>query len=62
MSAIYYVDSHGGWFCIQARTKRKARSAGVEEFGRGGVNECRRATPEEKKDYIRQKGHIDDYE
>jgi len=36
-----------GWFIVDAPTKRKAYSAGVEEFGRGGVDDVIRSNEEE---------------
>lgn len=42
---IYYVASPGNWILVKAANKRAARSAGVNEFGRGRVAEVREATP-----------------
>ena len=44
---VYYVGSNKGWFLVNCRTKRQAKSEGVFEFGRGNVKEVREATPEE---------------
>lgn len=43
----YYVESYQGWFIVNCRTKRRAHSEGVYEFGRGNVKEVRVAKPDE---------------
>ena len=52
----YFVKSYSGWFVVKCRTKRNARSVGVEEFGRGMVNEVREATQNEVDSFVYLKG------
>lgn len=52
----YFVESYSGWFVVETNTARKARSKGVEEFGRGGARSVRLATDAEVQDYVRQMG------
>lgn len=53
---IFYVASHSKWFLVFARDKRKAKSEGVREFGRGQVKEVRLATAAEIKYFTDLKG------
>lgn len=48
---IYYVASPHYWILVKAANKRAARSAGVNEFGRGWVTTVREGTPEEEAYY-----------
>jgi hypothetical protein len=57
---VYYVASGAKWFVVKARTLRHARSAGVQEFGRGMTTDCRRASGEEIRDYLRQRTKIEE--
>lgn len=50
----YYVEGHG-WFVVRTRTKRRARSVGVREYGRGNVRCVRPATQAETREYIVQR-------
>lgn len=53
---IYYIESYSTWFLCEAKDKRKAKSEGVAEYGRGRVKEVRRATPDEIDSYSRWRG------
>jgi hypothetical protein len=50
----YYVAA-GQWFVVRCRNKKRARTLGVDEFGRGNVSEVRPATKEECAEYVRWK-------
>lgn len=52
----YYIGSWSAWFLFRTRTKRMARSEGVQEFGRGRVREVRPATLPEIKYFTALKG------
>lgn len=52
----YFVQGYGLWMIVKALNERKARSAGVEEYGRGKTALVRIATTDEVEDFIRQKG------
>lgn len=54
----YYVTSFAQWFVVQAATKRRAKSVGVEEWGRGAVHKVRIATQDEIENYIANKGKV----
>jgi hypothetical protein len=54
---FYYVNGGGlGWYIIRANNKQEAKSHGVHEFGRGGVQSVDLATDAEVKSYMAQKG------
>lgn len=53
---IYYIESYGTWYLCEARNKRKAKSEGVAEYGRGKVTVVRRATQGEIDYYNRLHG------
>jgi hypothetical protein len=55
----YYVSGFGGWFVISCRNIRKAKSAGVAEFGSGNVTKVRMATKKEVSEYIVWRGRVD---
>ena len=52
----YYVESYSGWFIVNCRNKRQAKSEGVYEFGRGAVKNIRLATNDEIEYYKSIKG------
>lgn len=52
----YYVDSTQGWFVVECRNKRIAKSEGVFEYGRGNVKEVRVATEDEIRTFKSIKG------
>lgn len=54
----YYVETGFGWFVVKARTKRAARSEGIEEWGRGCDPQVRVATDSDIKSYLWHKGYI----
>ena len=51
----YYVEGTG-WFVVRTANKRKARTEGVREYGRGNVHCVRLATQSETRSYVAQKG------
>lgn len=51
----YYVEGNG-WFVVRTKNKRRAKSIGVSEFGRGRVRTVREATKSEREDYVYHKG------
>lgn len=57
---LYYIASWSQWAVVRCGTVRRARSCGVETFGRGLTCEVRRATQEEIRKYLNEKGKIDD--
>ena len=58
---IYYVASPGNWILVKAANKRAARSAGVNEYGRGRVAEVREATSEEVAYYLTIRPEISEW-
>ena len=52
----YYVEGFAGWFVCKALNARKAKSQGVEEYGRGGVRKVRRANLMEENRYKAERG------
>lgn len=58
----YLVESNWGWFVVKARHKQKARSEGIQEWGRGSNPTVRQATESEIKSYESQKGRIEEVE
>lgn len=50
---IYYIKSYSTWLLCEAPNKRKAKSEGVAEYGRGRVREVRPATQDEIDYYNR---------
>jgi hypothetical protein len=52
----YLVESHSGWFVVDAATKRKAKSEGIAEWGRGSVKSVKRATQDDIASFVSQKG------
>lgn len=52
----YLVESPSSWFVVQTKTKRKAFSEGVAEWGRGMVQRVSEASPSDIKAFIAQKG------
>lgn len=57
-SVKYFVESNAGWFVVETKTKRQARSVGVKEFGRGSMRQVRQATESEIKEFINIKGEM----
>lgn len=53
---LYIIDSSLGWFVVKAANARIARSVGREEFGASSIRSVRRATDEEARSYVNQKG------
>lgn len=51
----YYVEG-AGWFVVSAKNKRRAKSVGVNEFGRNNVRCVRKATPKEVAEFTAIKG------
>jgi hypothetical protein len=56
----YMVESEWGWFVVKAKTRRLAKTEGVNEWGRGTVVRVREATDAEAKSYELQKGAIEE--
>ena len=52
----YYVESSSGWFIVNCKNARQAKSEGVYEFGRGMVKNVRIATNDEIKYFKSVKG------
>ena len=50
------IDGYAGWFIVDTNDKRKARTEGVKEFGRGGVKSVTRATKSGIEYFISLKG------
>lgn len=55
---LYLVESGFGWFVVKARTKRAARSEGIEEYGRGSNPRVSVTTASDIKYYLSNKGYI----
>jgi len=48
----YYISGLSGWFVIRTTNKKRAKSFGVEEIGRGNVRVVREAKDHEVKSYL----------
>lgn len=59
IAPAYLVEGYSGWFVVRAPNAKRAKSVGVQEFGRGKVVTVRLATPAEIKSFESQKGEIE---
>lgn len=53
----YYVEGQG-WFVVSVANKKRARSVGVSEYGRGNTRCVREATKDETESFVAQKGKV----
>lgn len=53
----YFVETWSYWMIVSAKSKAKAKSEGIKEWGRGMVKSVRRATQNEIESYEAQKGN-----
>lgn len=53
----YYVEG-AGWFVVRTESKKRAKTVGVSEFGRGNVRCVREATKAETSDFMAQKNWL----
>lgn len=52
----YFVELGNSWMVVRAHNKQEVKSSIVREYGRGHIRELRRATLNDVRRYLDQKG------